>query len=67
LNGPSAPGTTGKDVVGYHTLTRGGKIQNKILPIQVENDLISGLQLMFTIDDENVINVNLGLASGPRS
>ncbi len=65
LNGPSAPGTTGKDVMDYHELLPKGKLTNKTLPIQMEKTLLKGLQLLFTIDDENSIIINLGLPTGP--
>lgn len=65
LNGPSAPGTTGDSVVGYHSLIPGGKIENKTLPIQLKSDLVPGLRLMFTVDKANSILVNLGFPTGP--
>ncbi len=65
LNGPSAPGTTGKDVFDWYELIPGGKAANKTLPIQMKKTLLPGLVLLFTIDDENSIKVNLALPTGP--
>ena len=60
VNAPSAPGALGKDVFGFHELVPGGKAENKLLPIQVKKELLSGLQLLFTIDKANSIKWSLG-------
>lgn len=61
MNAPSAPGTMGKDVLGYHELLPNGKLVNKLLPAVIEQGLVPGLQLLFTIDDSHSIMWNLGL------
>ncbi len=65
LDSGSAPGTTGKDVFGLYELMPGGKATNKTLPIEIKKTVIPGLQLLFTIDDENSIKVNLAIPAGP--
>ena len=63
FNAPSAPGDTGKTVFDHYTLRPGGKAAGKTLSVQIEQERVNGLQLLFTIDDENsyTILVNLGL------
>lgn len=61
LNGPSAPGTTGKDVLAYTTLTAGGKVQNKIILAQVRKSDLAGMRLLFTIDTDIEIVIDLGI------
>ena len=61
FNAPSAPGDTGKTVFDHYTLRPGGKAAGKTLPIQIEQERVKGLTLLFTIDESNSISVDLGL------
>ena len=61
LNGSSSPGTLEKDVFAFHALIPGGKVENRVLPIQLKKELLSGLQLLFTIDKANILKWDLGL------
>lgn len=45
----------------HYTLTPGGKLQDKTIIIQLKPDQMQGLQLLFTLDDQNSIQVDLGL------
>jgi uncharacterized protein DUF4352 len=44
-----------------YTLTPGGKLQDKTIIIQLKPDQMQGLQLLFHLDDQHSIQVDLGM------
>jgi Domain of unknown function (DUF4352) len=44
-----------------YSLVPGGKVENKIVAVQLEKTLIKGLQLRFHLDNANNVQVDLGL------
>ncbi len=61
VNGPSSWDAISRDVMGYHSLAPGGKVQNKILLIKIEQTLTSGLKLRYSSEDSGSTLWDLGL------